>query len=161
MKDRILYYTGVGSRDTPKEIGVIISKISSFLERKGFILRTGDAIGADFFFRKGIKNKEVYIAKDSTKEAEEMASLIHPAWNNCNEYARKLHGRNCFQVLGRDFKSPSEFIVCWTKNGKISGGTATAINLALKNNIPVFNLGKDTDETLKTFKLFLAEHYLK
>lgn len=31
--------------------------------------------------------------------------------------------------------------MCWTKNGLMKGGTATAIKLALNNSIPVLNLG--------------------
>jgi len=161
---KILYWTGVGSRKTPVELKETFMKIAHYLEKLGFILRTGDADGADDFFQKGVKNpknKIIYIAKDATPESIEMASKIHPAWHNCSDYAKKLHGRNCFQVLGEDFNSKSEFLLCWTKNGKITGGTATAINLAKKNNIPVFNFGLNYNIVIEEFKEFLKNNYLK
>lgn len=153
------YYTGVGSRETPKEILELFAKIASYLEERGLILRTGDAKGADKYFRDSVKNlKEVYTANDATEESIEMAANIHPAWDRCDAYARKLHGRNCFQVLGADLKTPSEFLICWTRNGKTKGGTATAINLAIKNNIPVFNLGNGLTEINK-FREFIKKNY--
>jgi hypothetical protein len=60
-----------------------------------------------------------------------------------------LQTRNVFQVLGADLRSPSRFLVCWTPDGAVdfsgykrgrTGGTGTAINLAAKHGIPVFNL---------------------
>jgi len=48
----------------------------------------------------------------------------------CSDYAKKLHGRNVKQVLGDDLKTPSDFLLCWTKEGKDVGGTRTAIVLA-------------------------------
>lgn len=153
------YYTGVGSRETPKEILELFTKIASYLEGRGLILRTGDAKGADKYFRDSVKNlKEVYTANHATEESIEMASNIHPAWDRCDDYAKKLHGRNCFQVLGKDLNTPSEFLICWTSNGQIKGGTATAINLAIQNNIPVFNFGKGMIE-INRFRQFIKENY--
>jgi hypothetical protein len=54
--------------------------------------------------------------------------------------AKKLMARNCHQVLGQDLKTPVDFIVCWTKNGNINGGTGQALRIAKKLNIPVYNL---------------------
>ena len=48
--------------------------------------------------------------------AEQIASSVHPAWDRCNEYARKLHTRNVAQVLGADLKHHVDFLVCWTKS---------------------------------------------
>jgi len=70
-----------------------------------------------------------------------MASVIHPAWYRCSDYVRKLHARNCFQVLGRDLRTPSSFLVCWTLDGADIGGTRTAIVLARNHSIEVINLG--------------------
>lgn len=161
---KVLYWTGVGSRKTPKELKEKFMKISRYLEQLGFILRTGDADGADYFFRSGVKslkNKIIYTAKDANPQSMEIASKIHPAWHNCSDYAKKLHGRNCFQVLGEDFNSKSEFLLCWTKNGEITGGTATAINLANQNKITVFNFGLDYKRVLEEFKTYLKNNYLK
>jgi hypothetical protein len=54
--------------------------------------------------------------------------------------AKKLMARNMYQVLGQDLETPTSFIVCWTKDGKASGGTGQALRVAKKYNIPIFNL---------------------
>ena len=96
--------------------------------------------------------------KDLISETERIASEVHPAWDRCNEWARGMHSRNCHQILGYDLQSPVDAVICWTPNGKIQGGTATAIRIALKYNIPVFNLGvKDKDNVLQSLRKFLEE----
>lgn len=80
-------------------------------------------------------------------------------WLRCNEWARGMHSRNCHQILGDDLEKPVDAVICWTPNGNIQGGTATAIKLALKNNIPVFNLGcSDKNKILKDIKDYLLLH---
>lgn len=74
-----------------------------------------------------------------------MVSNVHPAWERCNKYVRKLQTRNMAQVLGADLKHHVDFLVCWTKSGKKIGGTSTAISIAEMNNIPVFNLYFESD----------------
>lgn len=94
--------------------------------------------------------------KDLIVETERIASEVHPAWDKCNEWARGMHSRNCHQILGYDLQSPVDAVICWTPNGKIQGGTATAIRIALKYNIPVFNLGvSDKKVILEDIKKFL------
>lgn len=55
-----------------------------------------------------------------------------------------LHSRNPYQVLGMDLQSFSRFVFFWAKPvgnaGKVSGGTNTAVQIALARNIPVCNL---------------------
>ena len=121
-----------------------MSLTASILEGFGFILRSGGAEGADIAFERGARdsrNKEIFYAGDSTTQAEKIAEKIHPNWAACTPLARKLHGRNVFQVLGKDLISPSEFLICWTKDAEKVGGTRTAIVLAESYRIPVFNLG--------------------
>ena len=96
--------------------------------------------------------------KDLIVETERIASEVHPAWDKCNELARGMHSRNCHQILGYDLQSPVDAVVCWTPDGNVVGGTATAIRIALKYNIPVFNLGvKDKDGVLQSIRNFLEE----
>ena len=96
--------------------------------------------------------------KDLISETERIASEVHPAWERCNEWARGMHSRNCHQILGYDLKSPVDAVICWTPKGNIQGGTATAIRIAIKYNIPVFNLGCDNKEdVLQQIKSFLLE----
>ena len=94
--------------------------------------------------------------KDLISETERIASEVHPAWDKCNEWARGMHSRNCHQILGYDLQSPVDAVICWTPNGKIQGGTETAIRIAMKYDIPVFNLGtKDKESVLQSIKKFL------
>lgn len=159
------YYTGIGSRTTPTSIKPRIEEICQEYAAKGYILRSGNADGADtFFYESHIKysdQHEIYLPWpkfnkiQNTKfipidnipsyilsEAELIASAVHPAWNNCSRGIKKLHMRNVFQVLGKDLQTPSKILFCWTEGGQIKGGTATAINLALREGIQVINLGK-------------------
>ena len=80
-------------------------------------------------------------------------------WNNCGDYARGMHSRNCHQILGYNLNSPVDAVVCWTPNGEIKGGTATALKIAIKHSIPIYNLGSsDYILTLKYLKDFLIKH---
>jgi hypothetical protein len=80
-----------------------------------------------------------------------LASTVHPVWEDLDRGSRVLHARNCYQVLGRQLNKPSEFLVCWTPDGcesgamrsRVTGGTATAIVLAERYNIPRFNLAHE------------------
>ncbi len=142
------YYTGIGSRRTPETILNTITHIAKLLHREGLILRSGGADGADSAFEKGAgESKEIFYAEDATPPAIRIARDHHPAWCNCSDYVKKLHGRNVMQVLGRDLKTPSAFIICWTPDGctgpdrsRQTGGTGTAIEIAWKHKIPIFNM---------------------
>ena len=82
-------------------------------------------------------------------EAYQIAYEVHPAWDKCSVGAKALHARNVFQVLGTHLNNPSSFLICWAKldkHGNISGGTATAWNLAKKYNVPSFNLYNEEDK---------------
>jgi hypothetical protein len=94
--------------------------------------------------------------KDLISETERIASEVHPAWDRCNEWARGMHSRNCHQILGYDLKSPVDAVICWTPDGAVVGGTATAIRITMKYDIPVFNLGvSDKKSVLNDIKNFL------
>lgn len=90
------------------------------------------------------------------EQAEQIVSKIHPAWDAVRKDgtpvltkgAKTLHTRNVFQVLGPHLNEPSTMLICWakvTKGGNITGGTATAWNLARSHNIPCFNLADPVD----------------
>ena len=152
----MLYYTGVGSRKTPKEILFIMKSFAIKAAEKGFILRSGGAVGADNAFErgcysvKGIRN--IYYADHCTPKAMIIASKFHPTWNKCSVYAKMLHGRNALQVLGDDLIIPSKFLICWTPDGCMShnertiktGGTGTAISIAEYYNVPIYNLKNES-----------------
>ncbi len=96
--------------------------------------------------------------KDLIAETERIASEVHPAWDRCNEWARGMHSRNCHQILGYDLQSPVDAVICWTPDGAVVGGTATALKLSMKAGIPIFNLGiKDKESVLQSIKKFLED----
>ena len=94
--------------------------------------------------------------KDLISETERIASEVHPAWDKCNEWARGMHSRNCHQILGYDLQSPVDAVICWTPDGAVVGGTRTALMIAMREGIPVFNLGMpDKKSVLNDIKNFL------
>ena len=150
-----VYYTGIGSRSTPNQVQTQMINIASALAAKGYTLRSGGASGADTAFYRGCilgkGDKEIYLPWGGfngsistlyppSEEAYEIAKAIHPAWIHLTDGGRALHARNIHQVLGKDLNSPSEFVICWTPDGKEKGGTRTAIVLAKQRNIRVYNL---------------------
>lgn len=151
------YYTGVGSRSTPKDIIERIEVIGQLLAVNQFTLRSGAADGADLAFERGCDSrrgqKEIFVPWAGFNgnqapfipimpEAFALARSVHPAWHKLSDAGKRLHARNCYQVLGKDLKTPSSFLICYCPvvNGEPTGGTRTAIKLAEKYKIPVWNL---------------------
>jgi len=144
-----MFYTGVGSRKTPHNILTLMTSIARKMNWMGYTLRSGGAEGADKAFEAGAdNNKSIFYAKDATSEAMTIAGSFHPAWHKCSNFAKKLHGRNAFQVLGAQLNHPSIYCICWTPDGCNShatrqfstGGTGTAISIADARGIYVTNL---------------------
>lgn len=74
-----------------------------------------------------------------------VAETYHPMWGSLKDSARRLQARNSHQVLGLDLETPSNFIICWTKDGLGQGGTGQALRIAKDKNIPIFDCGKYED----------------
>lgn len=160
------HYTGVGSRSTPPHICDLMAAIGRKLCTEGWILRSGGAQGADQAFDSLIPDQsrcEIFIpwrgfnTYDETNavalddispacrlKAVGLMAAVHPSVNRLTPTAKKLHTRNVFQVLGADLSTPSKFLICWTPNGELVGGTRTAIVLAQRAGIPVFNLANES-----------------
>lgn len=179
------YYSGVGSRETPLSVLILMAKFSNIMERKGYILRSGCAIGADSAFEFGLENhlnSEIYIPykgflttmqrtnqnspaylipevfnKQKYYDANMLIDQnnLHPAWKqNLQDWLRKLHNRNVFQVLGKnlDVSEKSKFTLCYTRDGVTerekttynTGGTGTAIRVSGWAGVEVFNMGDKT-----------------
>ena len=170
-----LIYTGVGSRETPPDVMVIMRALAAALARAGWKLRSGGAPGADTGFEDGARDAggamEIYLGWKgfngntsplfkSRPEAAEIAQTAHPAWDRLSDAAKKLHSRNVFQVLGFGLDKPARMTLCWTPDGcesektrrRTTGGTATAIVLSERYKVPVFNL-KNEDSRVRLNKL--------
>lgn len=148
------FYAGVGSRRAPNDILTLIAEISHLLHEYGWILRTGDAVGCDKAFRDASPDhKQVFTVAHSDSDSMAIAEKYHGAWDKLNSYGEKLHARNAKQILGKDLKTPVDFMVCWTKDGCNShkarsittGGTGTAISIADAHRIRIFNLARKED----------------
>jgi hypothetical protein len=87
------------------------------------------------------KDQSVYIGV--TDKAIELTRKYHPRWSTLTPGVQKLMARNAYQILGLDLKTPVNCVICWTPGGKLIGGTAQAIKIAMDYNIPVFNIASD------------------
>lgn len=169
------YYAGIGSRGIPEKISKDMQYIASYLSNLGYILRSGNAEGADQAFAKGVNNdlaqiwlpwkdfqkgftllhpKHKYIViGDNDKEAYDSVVKYHPNGKNLTETSRKFMARNYRQVVGKD-EPDSMFVVCWTVDGKLVGGTAQAIRIALDKDIPVYNLAViDKEQVIRNINI--------
>lgn len=139
-----MFYSGIGSRSTPDDILELMSGAALALNKKGYILRSGGALGADKAFEDPLRSIPnsciIFRPEDATQKAYIEASYHHPAWDKCNSYARALHARNSHIILGENLDSPVKFVLCWTPGGKLIGGTAQGIRMAHYYKIPVYNL---------------------
>ena len=153
-------FTGIGSRATPKSLIPKIEELCEELTDLNFVLRSGGAMGADSFWEEAYDKfggtKQIYLPwqgfndnlSDLFKVSEnalKLAEKYHPNWNRVGQKARLLLGRNSHEVLGRKLIHPSSFVICWTPNGQIIGGTGQAIRLAQDFRIPIYNLALESD----------------
>jgi hypothetical protein len=167
-----LKYAGIGSRTTPPNILHTMTRIAILLAHTGIECSTGAAIGADQAFGNGAiaGGGKLHIAlpwdnyelawQNSLKgqvtktvlnpefhvEAMQSVKEFHPKWKDISQGAYKLHARNFLIIQG------CAFIICWTPNGAVKGGTGQAIRIAEKTGINVWNLGDK-----KTLDYFLAD----
>lgn len=145
-------YTGIGSRVIDPGIIPTIQYIGKLLSERGFILRSGGANGADLEFETahGSGPKEIFLPWKKfngnlspyfkiTDEAKEMAREYHPLGQELKHPALYLMARNCYQVLGLDLNTPTDFVVCVTPD-EYHGGTSQALRICRKLGIPYFNI---------------------
>lgn len=162
---KMLYYAGIGSRQTPDDVIAQMQSIGSQLADV-WTVRSGFADGADKAFCFGAEeaggamenfvpwqgfngapssyddDRFIYHQIDSATvdRAWAIAKKFHPNWDACSTAAKAMHTRNVYQVLGRDLTTHSHMVVCWTPRGSGSGGTGQAIRIARGYGIPVFDL---------------------
>jgi hypothetical protein len=144
------YYTGIGSRQTPREVIQELWHISWRLYELGYTLRSGGAQGADTAFADPLPpdGKVIYRPKDGVPawaytEVSKHMPPDRPQLGSMRAYVQDVLARNMLQVLGQDGDDPSEFLVCWTPAGLDDGGTGYALRCAKAHGVVAFNL-KDT-----------------
>ena len=146
-------YAGIGSRKTPDHVLTLMTQLGSTLARKGVLLRSGAARGADLAFEAGCHQalqtttariehrmaiylpwdgfnqrhateSGVYLGND--RGARTLASRYHPSWRYLDPKGRLLMARNGYQVLGPAFKEHVRFVLCWTPDGSVTGRERTS-----------------------------------
>lgn len=149
-----MIYAGIGRRTIAPDIRESFEKFGRVAQEKGFKLRSGGADGCDLAFEKYVRpeNKEIYLpwkgfnGSESplfhiSKECRIIASKIHPNWGKLKPSTQLFMARNCYQILGINLNEPVDFVVCWTENGNVTGGTGQALRLAQTYDIRIFNFG--------------------
>lgn len=155
-----MIYAGIGSRETPGDILQTMTDFARFSASES-TLRSGAAPGADQAFEfgatlggglietylpwKGFEGRQDGTLLGPSKLALEVGEQYHPGWQYLKQGAKKLIARNSHQVLGKNMDSPADLIVCWTFDGKASGGTGQALRIAEDYKIPILNLQHDDD----------------
>lgn len=142
------YYSGIGSRKTPREIRELMTEIAEKLAERNYILRSGASPGADAAFEKGARNMggsmEIYLPfadfMDHSAEEEfnyipsdmknysrgiKLADKYHYDYECLSQESQKFIVRDVYQVLGRDLNTPSEFVIAWTADGCKNGEERT------------------------------------
>lgn len=153
-----MIYAGIGSRNTPINVCNYMQKLGEAFAHKGFTLRSGNAAGADEAFIRGalkVKDSKMQIflpwknfgtlkndnfIYDIPGEAFKMAKKFHPSWTKLSDGGKKLMARNVMQILGPSLDIPADFVICYTVDGKSSGGTGQALRMAEEFEISVYNL---------------------
>lgn len=171
-----LYVAGIGARASSPYILERLRQLSLYLATCGYVLRSGGAEGADTACAIGALcgggKVELWLPWPSYRDHThgnapdiqhfEIAATLHPIWKKLPRYTKYLHARNVGQILGQDCATPVEFAICWTPDGcesestrtAATGGTGTAITLASRYNIPVFNLyNADAIERIQEYML--------
>jgi hypothetical protein len=166
----VIRYSGIGSRETPDNVLVVMEKLGAAFAKKGFVLRSGGADGADSAFERGCDSasgqKEIYLPwKGFNGNSSELFNLcdkafqiawdFHPNLYGTASGTQKLMARNSYQVLGADCSTKADFVVCYCPldtKGNWRGGTSQALRIAKHYRIPIFNLtSKEELDALKNF----------
>jgi hypothetical protein len=133
--------------------------------KQGYILRSGNAEGADAFFQEGANsvspssvelylpwanynsrrihiNNRIYFEfknDEQKKDVFDICEKHHFCWAETSP-AAKLFAARCVQIiLGRDLDDPVDFVECYTDHPRGAGGTALSLRVALAYNIPATN----------------------
>jgi hypothetical protein len=179
-------YAGIGSRETPQHIIIMMQQIAALLTIDGYTLSTGAAKGADQAFadgankahghihlhlpwlnyeeawRKHLHYVKLFVLEDKDTEAFNSVSIYHPAFEKLTRGPIALHARN-YNILTKP--NPVEFIICYTKGGQFTGGTGQALRIATHQGIKIYNLGHNATltaimESIQNRKAELAQFQL-
>lgn len=143
------YYAGVGSRETPDDVLLLMIRLGRTLADVGYTLSSGDAIGADraFWFGATLSPRHaeigcrIYLHKDgyqgrfnnpklgflvatqfkeTWEKAQALASAARGGFYGLGAGGIALHTRNVFQIYGHTLRAPVQALYYWaTPKGKM------------------------------------------
>lgn len=169
VEDNSMYFAGIGSRRTPKDVLDVMTEIAGYAEQLGYKLRSGGCRGPDQAFERGIQdpaNKEIYLPWELYEDhpsqlfeqhEEDLESVFtyHPKANILTRGVMALQARNYQIIMGpHGRRKKASFVACWTPDGcydaatrtRDSGGTGQGIVVASSLDIPIFNLARSAME---------------
>lgn len=159
-----MIFCGIGSRETPSHILDEMFKFGEWVRKQNHTIRSGHAPGADWAFEQGsqerciaylpwetfnkdLQSKSHKVVIADQQDYEQYTKKFHPNISALSQGAIRLMNRNVCQVLGVNLNKPADFIICWTKDGKDSGGTGQALRIGKSMNIPILNMFYDKYNT--------------
>lgn len=164
------YFAGIGSRTVPPEFYSKIKLATEIANNKGYNLRSGGAIGSDSLFEKyNTKDKQIFLpCKNHNNNlsplykipegAFKIAQKYHPKWDEFTNFTRRLLARNAQIILGENLDHKVDFVLFYTENEKIIGGTGHSLRIALDYGIPCYYIGSDIAlESLRNYNVNIFE----
>lgn len=147
--ETLQFYAGIGSRKTPLIVQHEFTRIATTLKETGYILRSGEALGADTAFEQGSLGKnEIFSPKNcpqwAIKEASKYVPENYGAITTFKPHVQRLLGRNMQIILGQNGNLWVNFVICWTPS-ETTGGTSYGVKAARDRNIPVYNFYNHKD----------------
>lgn len=167
-------YAGIGPRVTPMAVQSVMTFIGTELYKMGFILRSGDGIGADQAWAEEVpaEGTEIFVVNPTphcphaqvpvwTQEQWDFANKhfgMHRKGASGKElnlmtqsdYVQGLFCRNLNVLMGEDLNTPVDFVAYWfdrdCPNGW-AGGTGHTISMANELGIPRFNINFAHEQT--------------
>lgn len=155
-------YAGIGTRDISDDEYDKIITIAKIMNKKDYILYSGNANGSDIAFQEGSNGKCVimlpwnkfnideydytfsrdYFDVGKTKNGLDSVDKFHPAPDKLSYGARSLMARNYHQIFGYKGYPRVDIVICCAniKFGNVIGGTGQAVRIANHYKIPVINI---------------------
>jgi len=153
-------YAGIGARKTPEHIIIQMIVLADTLAQRGWVLRSGGALGADTAFEIGCDYhegaKEIFLPFPNhngsqvpfipiSPSAYQLVDEMYSDAKNRSHYVRTLWARNAHIILGANLDDPVDVVICWTPGSNVVGGTGRAIKIAHKYQIPVVYINDNMD----------------
>jgi hypothetical protein len=141
-------YSGIGSRETPKETLNQMTEVAKELESKGYTLNTGISFrgieeGADKAFSQGATKKNLFAPERAGEKEKVIAKEVHPNPGALTQGGLQLMARNTNQVFGANLNTPVDFVLFYaqeTSGIRPKGGTGQAVEMARRKGIPAINM---------------------